>query len=136
MKGRISNPNNIPPYNRLASTGQCITCSSTTTTKERPHEILEHITLSTTSSLRDEEDILGDLFQYLLSAHEPTSTAKTIWTDLQDLFLSKNTLSPTDPPIPPYQSFPFPSDPTIRSSSLDTTDSWRWRSLTSEDGHL
>jgi hypothetical protein len=75
---RISNPNSIPPYNRLASTGKCIT-SSSATTKERPHEILEHITLSTTSSLRDEEDILGDLFQYLLSAHQPTSTAKTIY---------------------------------------------------------
>jgi len=69
----ISNPNNIPSYDDLASTGKCIACPSATA-KERPHEVLEHIALSTTSSLRDEEDILGDLFQYLRSAPHSIST--------------------------------------------------------------
>lgn len=82
---RISNPNDIPSYDDLASTRKCISCPSTTA-KERPHEILKHITLPTTSSLRDEEDILGDLLQYLRSA--TTNHDLNHETNLQNLFLS------------------------------------------------
>lgn len=57
-------------------------------------------------------------------------------THLLHLPLPHHTISPTNTPIPGHQPFPLFPYPAIHPSRLDTTHSWRRRSLHSQDGEL
>ncbi len=55
---------------------------------------------------------------------------------LLSLLVPQDPLNPTHPPIPPDQTLPFPSNPTIHPSRLHSTCPDRWSSLDCDESQL